>query len=104
MTHPLVLLRAPCCGSLLERAYVAQALAMEKHGGHEDLRGSGRRNVIPYIHGRVCCIAVCARAVQAMSLTCLNLTPAPPFVAQGCGSYKGSLGPDRCPEWLGPIR
>jgi hypothetical protein len=32
---------------------------MEEHSGHEDLCGSGRRNVIPYVHGRVCCIIVC---------------------------------------------
>jgi hypothetical protein len=33
---------------------------MEEHGGHEDLRGSGRRSVIPYVHGKMCCIVVCA--------------------------------------------
>jgi hypothetical protein len=25
---------------------------MYEHGGHEDLRGSDRRSVIPYVHGR----------------------------------------------------
>jgi hypothetical protein len=24
---------------------------MDEHGGHKDLRGSGRRSVIPYVHG-----------------------------------------------------
>jgi hypothetical protein len=33
---------------------------MEEHGGHKDLHGLGRRSVIPYVHGRVCCIAMCA--------------------------------------------
>jgi hypothetical protein len=32
---------------------------MEEYGGHEDLRGSGHRSVIPYVNGRVCCIVVC---------------------------------------------
>jgi hypothetical protein len=27
-------------------------LVMDEHGGHEDLRDSGRRSIIPYIHGR----------------------------------------------------
>jgi hypothetical protein len=40
---------------------------MEKHGGHEDLRSLSRQSVIPYMHRRVCCIAVCVRAVQAVS-------------------------------------
>jgi hypothetical protein len=40
---------------------------MEEHGGHEDLRGSGRRSVIPYVHRGVCCIVVCVCVVQAVS-------------------------------------
>jgi hypothetical protein len=28
-------------------------LAMEEHGGHEDLRGSDHQSIIPYIHGRM---------------------------------------------------
>jgi hypothetical protein len=34
---------------------------MEEHSGHEDLRGSDCQSVIPYIHERVCCIAMCVR-------------------------------------------
>jgi hypothetical protein len=34
-------------------------LAIEKYGGDEDLRDLNRRNVIPYVHGRIdmsyCC-------------------------------------------------
>jgi hypothetical protein len=40
---------------------------MEEHSGHEDLCGSGHRSIIPYVYGRVCCIAVCVCAVQAVS-------------------------------------
>jgi hypothetical protein len=36
---------------LLEGALVSWLLAMREYGGHEDLCGSGRRSVIPYIHG-----------------------------------------------------
>jgi hypothetical protein len=37
---------------LLEGALVSWLLAMDERGGHEDLRGSGRRSVIPYVHER----------------------------------------------------
>jgi hypothetical protein len=37
---------------LLEGALVSWLLAMDERGGHENLRGSGRRIVIPYDHGR----------------------------------------------------
>jgi hypothetical protein len=46
---------------LLEGALVSWLLAMREYGGREDLRGSGRRSVIPYIHGRkelYCCVLV----------------------------------------------
>jgi hypothetical protein len=28
-----------------------KVLVIREYGGHEDLRGSGRRSVIPYVHG-----------------------------------------------------
>jgi hypothetical protein len=37
---------------LLEGALVSWPLAMDERGEHEDLRGSGRRSVIPYVYGR----------------------------------------------------
>jgi hypothetical protein len=37
---------------LLERVLVSWSLAMDEHGGHENLRGSGRRSVIPYVYER----------------------------------------------------
>jgi hypothetical protein len=46
---------------LLEGALVSWLLAMREYSGHEDLRGSGRRSVIPYIHRRkelYCCVLV----------------------------------------------
>jgi hypothetical protein len=41
-------------------------LSMLKQDGHGGLRGSGRRTVIPYVHGEDCCIAVYG-VVQALS-------------------------------------
>jgi hypothetical protein len=37
---------------LLEGDLVSWSLAMDEHSRHEGLRSSGRRSVIPYIHGR----------------------------------------------------
>jgi hypothetical protein len=37
---------------LLERSLFSWSLAMDEHGGHKDLHGSGHRSVIPYVHGR----------------------------------------------------
>jgi hypothetical protein len=36
---------------LLERSLVSWSSAMDEHGEHEDLRGLGRRSIIPYVHG-----------------------------------------------------
>jgi hypothetical protein len=38
---------------LLERVLVSRSSAIDEHGEQEDLRGSGHRNVIPYVHGRM---------------------------------------------------
>jgi hypothetical protein len=37
---------------LLEGHRSLGELAIREYGGHKDLRGSGRRSVIPYVHGR----------------------------------------------------
>jgi hypothetical protein len=49
--------RAARCGSLLERLRLS-TLKQDGHSGHEDLRGSGRRSVIPYVHGDVVLLCV----------------------------------------------
>jgi hypothetical protein len=36
---------------LLEGHRSLEELAIREYGGHEDLRGLGRRSVIPYVHG-----------------------------------------------------
>jgi hypothetical protein len=51
-TLPLELLQEqPDVVLLLDGALVAWSLAMDEHGGYEDLRGSSHRSVIPYVHG-----------------------------------------------------
>jgi hypothetical protein len=37
---------------LLEGVLVSWSLVIDGRGRYEDLRGSGRRSVIPYVHGR----------------------------------------------------
>jgi hypothetical protein len=39
------------CGSFVGGHISLGDLAIREYGGHEDLRGSGRRSVIPYVHG-----------------------------------------------------
>jgi hypothetical protein len=58
------------CGFLLEGALVSWSLAMDERDGHEDLRGSDRRSVIPYVHGRM--------KLYCSSLPCLSLPICPP--------------------------
>jgi hypothetical protein len=54
MTPPPVLLQEqPAVVLLLKRTLVSWSLAIDEQDKLEDLRGSGRRNVIPYVHGRL---------------------------------------------------
>jgi hypothetical protein len=48
---PVPLLEQYRCGSFIGGAQIAVELAIREHSGHQDLRGSGRRSVIPYVHG-----------------------------------------------------
>jgi hypothetical protein len=49
---PEPLPQLPVVVLLLKGVLVSWSLAMDERGGHEDLHGSGRRSVIPYVHGR----------------------------------------------------
>jgi hypothetical protein len=65
-TLPSVLLQEqPAVVLLLEGDLVSWSLAVDERGGHEDLRGSGHRSVIPYAHGRI--------VLYCSSLPCLSL-------------------------------
>jgi hypothetical protein len=48
---PVSLQEQPVVVLLLEGHRSLGELAIREYGGHEDLRGSGHRSVIPYIHG-----------------------------------------------------
>jgi hypothetical protein len=74
---------------LLEGALVSWLLAMDERDGHEDLCGSGRQSVIPYVHRRT--------ELYYSSLPCLSLPFYPPpwkwhppesFIAQGRVVYN----------------
>jgi hypothetical protein len=55
---------------LLEGFLVSWLLAMNEHGGHEDLRDSGHRSVIPYVRERT--------ELYCLSLSCMSLPFHPP--------------------------
>jgi hypothetical protein len=40
------------CGSFMGMILTSWLLALGERGGHDDLRGSDRLSVIPYVHGR----------------------------------------------------
>jgi hypothetical protein len=55
---------------LLEGVVVSWSLAIDERDEHEDLRGSGRRSVIIYVHRRT--------ELYCSSLPCLSLPFCPP--------------------------
>jgi hypothetical protein len=60
---PEPLQEQPTVVLLRERSLASWFLALGEHEGHEDLCGSGRLSVIPYIHGRT--ELYCAQACLA---------------------------------------
>jgi hypothetical protein len=80
---------------LLKRDLVSWSLTMDECGGHEDLRDSDRRSIIPYVHGRT--------ELYCSSLPCLSLPVCPPppseeasgraFYSSRSGSYIETRGP-----------
>jgi hypothetical protein len=86
---------------LLKRALVSWSLAMDKRGGHKDLRGSDRRSIIPYVHGRT--------ELYCTSLPCMSLflsvffdpcedSSARDFYSSRSISYIETQGPTGGPE------
>jgi hypothetical protein len=81
------------------RPLASWLLALGEHDGHEDLHGSGRWSVIPYIHGRM--------ELYYSSLPCLSLPFRPTFwkwhlpgsfIAQGQVIYNEPQGPTGGPR------
>jgi hypothetical protein len=101
MTLPPVLLQEqPIVVLLLERALVSWSLAMDEHSGHEDLCGSDRQSVIPYVYGRT--------ELYRSSLPCLIFLSAwkwclpGPFIAQGQVVTMRLGARQVAPRWLKP--
>jgi hypothetical protein len=72
---------------------------MDERGGHEDLRDSGCRSVIPYVHRRTelyCAKACLARAFPFFDLSEEVSTRS--FYSSRLGSYNESRGPTGGPE------
>jgi hypothetical protein len=70
---------------LLKRALVSWSLAMNEHGGHKNLRGSGHRSIIPYVHGRteLYCSSLPYLSLPVCPLTHVKRHLPKPFIAQG---------------------
>jgi hypothetical protein len=92
MTLPPVLPQEqPIVVLLLERTLVSWSLAIDERGKHEDLRGSGRQSVIPYVHGRTglhCSSLPCLCEPEPYLFLASTLIPVKwhlpePFIAQG---------------------
>jgi hypothetical protein len=78
---------------------------MDEHDEHLDLRGSGYRSIIPYVHGRDgCCITMCLLkswlSLLKLSLqrACPDSVVAPSFYSTMQGSYKKTRSPTCGPE------
>jgi hypothetical protein len=89
------------CGSFVKG--VSWSLAIDECGGHEDLRGPGRRIIIPYVHRRM--------ELYCSSLSCLSLpfSSAPvkrrlpePFIAQNRTVTLRPGARQVVPWWLKP--
>jgi hypothetical protein len=86
---------------LLEGALVAWLFALDERGGHDDLRGSGRLSVIPYVHGRTE-LYPCP-SLPCLSLFCFSTPPCEEvstqsFYSSRPGSYNETWGPTDGPE------
>jgi hypothetical protein len=96
---PVLLQEQPAVVLLLERDLVSWSLAIDERGGHEDLRGSDRRSVIPYVHERMelyCSSLPCLCEPEPFSFPPTDLcevVPARTFYISRSGSYNESWGP-----------
>jgi hypothetical protein len=83
---------------------------MEKHSGHEDLCGSGHRSIIPYVYGRVCCIAVCVccssrelNLLKESKRSCLKSVVILSLYSIGSVSYMQTRGQTGGPGVVGAL-
>jgi hypothetical protein len=104
VTLPLVPLQEqPAMVLLLEGALVSWSLAMNECGGHKDLRGLGRRRVIPYVHGRTRVVMLKPDLPEPTYLSALVKRCLPgPFIAQGRVVILRPGARQVAPWWLKP--
>jgi hypothetical protein len=74
--------------------------APDERGGHDDLRGSGRLSIIPYVHGRTD-LYFCS-SLPCLSLFCFSthskMASTRAFYSSRSGSYNETRGPTGGPE------
>jgi hypothetical protein len=70
---------------------------MEKHGGHEDLRGPDHRSIIPYVHGESV-VLQCVWCCSSWELNFIAPVIHPDFYSSSTGSYTVTQGPTSGPR------
>jgi hypothetical protein len=72
---------------------------MDEHSGLEDLRDSGRRSVIPYVHGRTELYYLSLHEFEPFLFsTPRKWRPPEPFIAHGQVVYNEPPRADRWPQ------
>jgi hypothetical protein len=76
---------------------------MDECGGHEDLRGSGRRSVILYVHGRIGVVLLKPVLPEPVFFVRRSVFPCEEvstrfFYSSRPGSYDKTRGPTGGPE------
>jgi hypothetical protein len=87
---------------LLDEALVSWSLAMDEYDGHEDLRGSGRWSVIPYVHRRTELYCSSLYEPEPFFPTPLKRCLPDPFIAQGRVVTMRPGTRQVAPRWLKP--
>jgi hypothetical protein len=72
---------------------------MDEHGEHQDLHGSGRRSIIPYIYGRMEVVLFKCWLFSWLPCVALRvLTPDVAFYSTRLLRSQCAPGPDRWPQ------
>jgi hypothetical protein len=85
------------------RSLASWLLAIDEHGGHEDLRCSGRRSVIPYVHRttELYCSSLYESEPFLFSTTLKSRLPEH-YIAQGQAVTLRPEARQVAPRWLKP--
>jgi hypothetical protein len=89
---PVLLQEQPTVVLLWGRALASWSLAMNERSGHQDLRGSGPRSVIPYVYRRTELYCISLPCLSIFSNPC-EVASARVFYSSRSDSYNGSRGP-----------